>query len=311
MKRKKIPPVAEAEVMFKSALQCCICQEKGDHIHHLDGDPSNNTVDNLVLLCFRHHDEATVIGSLRKKLSHLTILNYRKHHYQVVESSRERQLGKFDSSLETLTEERLLFISKNAVIIIELEKIKEEYFGANWDERNNILERLNKFANHSNPRLALDIFEFLSLIAGQTQSGMTYSLATSVFGIVLNFFPPFYDEEKRPQAVELAKMCIHLGYNIAYDSFIHLRNIAIAMWGLTIIKYIYRSAKEYTLTELVEEVNRSYNELESILKRSEEKGLEDAQEMMKIFRADLNNAHLAFPMLTPHLMKRLEIDNIK
>ena len=96
-KRVKIPPATEAEVMFKSDLQCCICQQKGDHIHHLDSDPSNNNIDNLALLCFKHHDEATITGSLSKKLSRQTILNYREHHYKVIEFARQRQLGTFDS----------------------------------------------------------------------------------------------------------------------------------------------------------------------------------------------------------------------
>jgi Restriction endonuclease len=310
-KRTKIPPATEAEVMFKSDLQCCICQEKGDHIHHLDEVPSNNNIDNLALLCFTHHDLATIKGGLSKKLSRQTILNYREHHYKVIEFARQRQLGTFDKPLEALTEEKLLTISKNATIIIEIEKIKVEYFNANWDKRPDILADLNRFINHSNHRLALDIFEFLSLIAGQTRGGMTYNLGASVFGTVLVFFPSFYDEEKRPQAVELAKKCIHLGDNIAYDSFIYLDNIAVAMWGLTIIKFIYRSAKEYDLTELIDEVKRTYNELDSTLKRTERKDLGDALEMVKIFRADLDEWSLAFPMLTQQLMTRLEIDNKK
>lgn len=310
-RRVKIPPATEAEVMFKSNLQCCICQQKGDHIHHLDSDPSNNNIDNLALLCFKHHDEATITGSLSKKLSRQTILNYREHHYKVIEFSRQRQLGTFDKPVETMTEEKFLIIAKNATIIVEIEKIKEQYFAENWDKRPGILGLLNKFTNHSNHRLALDIFEFLSLIAGQTRGGMTYNLGSSVFETVLEFFPSFYDEEKRPQAIELAKKCIHLGDNIAYDSFIHLNNIAIAMWGLTTIKFIYRSAKEYSLTELIEEVNRTYNELESTLQRPERKDLGDAQEIVKIFRADLDEWSLSFPILKPHLMKRLEIDNKK
>lgn len=308
-KKGEIFASTEAEVMFKSDLQCCICQKKGDHIHHLDSDPSDNNIDNLTLLCFKHHNEAIITGSLSKKLSRLTILNYREHHYKVIEYARQRQLGRFDSPVGTLTEEKLLITSINAIIIVELEKIKEEYFASDWDERVYILEKLNKFVIHSNHRLALDVFEFLSLIAGQTRGGMTYNLASSVFETTLEYFQSFNNEEMRPQAVELAKMCIHLGDNISYDSFIHLRNIAIAMWGLTIIKFIYRAAKEYNLTELLEEVIRSYDELESTLKRPERKDLGDAREMVRIFRADLDNRKLAFPILTPHLMKRLEIDN--
>lgn len=310
-KRKKIPRSTEAEVMFKSDLQCCICQQKGDHIHHLDGDPNNNDIDNLALLCFKHHDEATKTGSLSKKISALTIEQYREHHYKAIQYARKSQLGKFDKSVEALTEEKLLTTAKNAVIIVEIEKIKEEYFNASWSKREKILGQLGKFVNHTNHRLALDVFEFLSLISGQTRGGMTYNLGASVFGTVLEFFPSFHNEEKRQQAIELAKKCIHIGDNITYDSFIHLRNIAIAMWGLTIIKFIYRSAKEYQITELMDEVNRTYDELESTLNRPERNDLGDAQEMVKIFREDLEKWDLAFPVLTSHLMERIEIDNKK
>lgn len=305
----KIPPKVEAEVMFNSHLQCCVCQEKGDHIHHLDADPSNNNIDNLVLLCFNHHNEATIKGSLSKKLSRQTILKYRERHYQFIENARQKQLGTFNSSIETLTEEKLLIASKNAVIIIEIEKIKEQYFSEEWDKRDNILGQLTKFVNHSNHRLAWEIFEFLSLIAGQTRGGMTYSLASSVFETVLDFFPSFNEEGKRAQTIELAKICIHLGNNIAYDSFIHLRNISVAMWGLTIIKYIYRSAKKNDFSDLIEEINQIYNELESTLRRPERTDLGDAQEMVKIFRKDLDEWDLSFPSLPHHLMKRFDVCN--
>lgn len=104
-----------------------------------------------------------------------------------------------------MTEEKILVIAKNSIVIVEIKKIKKQYLGANWDKWPDILGQLNKFINHSNHRLALDIFEFLSLIPGQIRGGMTYDLGTSVFGIVLDFFPSFYDEEKDHKQLNLLK----------------------------------------------------------------------------------------------------------
>jgi hypothetical protein len=306
-RKTKIPSKVEAEVMFKSHLQCCVCQEKGDHIHHLDANPSNNSIDNLVLLCFNHHNEATIKGSLSKKLSQQTILKFREHHYHLIENARQKQIEAFDSPVEALTEEKLLSASKNAAIIIEIEKIKEQYFSEGWAQRGDILGQLTKFVNHSNHRLVLEIFEFLSLISTQTRGGMTYRLASSVFETVLDFFPSFKDEEERVQTIELAKICIHLGNNMAYDSFIHLRNVSVAMWGLTIIKFIYRFAKKSGFSDLNDEINQVYDELESTLRRSERTDLGDAQEIVKIFRKDLEEWDLSFPSLPPYLMKRLDL----
>ncbi|OFX21011.1 MAG: hypothetical protein A2033_11845 [Bacteroidetes bacterium GWA2_31_9] len=224
---------------------------------------------------------------------------------------KQQELKLFDHPVNELTEEKLLTANKNALIILELENIKERYFSSNWDKQEEIITEIYKFSNHSNHRIALEIFEFLLAISDETRSGMTYKMGTSVFGSVLDFFPSFHDEETRQQSIELARKCILIGDNIAYDSFIHLRNIAIAMWGLTIIKFIYRSAKKIELFELMEEVNQKYNELESNLQRPERTDLDDAQEMTKIFRADLEEWSLSFPMLTPHLMQRLTIDNKK
>ena len=55
--RVKIPKATEDDLMLKSKGNC-YCGKRGDQIHHIDGDPSNNNFDNLVLLCFDHHDDA-------------------------------------------------------------------------------------------------------------------------------------------------------------------------------------------------------------------------------------------------------------
>jgi hypothetical protein len=308
----KVPPKTVGELLFKTNLQCCVCKNRGQQIHHLNGNKYDHRIDNLAYLCITPcHDEATKTGGLSRKLNRETIINFREHHYQTVKNARQKELGTFDHPIPELTEEKLLTASKNALIIIELERIKEEYFSASWDKRVEILGQLSKFTNHSNHRLALDIFEFLSLIAYQTRGGMTYNMACSIFGTILDFFQSLHDEENRIQSIQLAKTCIHIGDNIAYDSFIHLRNIAVAMWGLTIMKFIYRSAKENEINELMNEVNQAYDRLESTLHRPERNDLGDAKEMVKIFREDLNEWDLAFPLLTEHLMKRLSIDEKK
>lgn len=55
--------------MYNSAFACVICAQKGDHIHHIDKNNSNNSYDNLVLLCQEHHDEAHTIRELSLTLT--------------------------------------------------------------------------------------------------------------------------------------------------------------------------------------------------------------------------------------------------
>jgi len=305
-KRIKIPTSTEGQLLYQTDYKCCVCNERGDHIHHLDGNPSNNNLDNLVFLCFKDHDLASSKGPSRKSLTKETIINYRNHHYQVIDNRRKKELGVLDKPIPELTDEKLLTVTKNALIILEIENIKTKYFEAEWDKRAVILNELDKYVNHKNNRLAYDILEFLSSAASQTRSGMTENVALSIFGHILNFSPSFYDKQERKQTIELAKQCIHIGDNIAYDSFIYLRKINIAMYGLTIMKFIYREAKRNKILELQNEVENSYEELKSTVQRHERNDLGDALETLQIFYADLEVWDLAFPILPEHLMKRLD-----
>ena len=67
-KRVKIPKRIEDEVMLKSQGKC-YCGKQGDQIHHIDKNSSNNDFDNLVIVCFGHHDDASVKEGLKKRLN--------------------------------------------------------------------------------------------------------------------------------------------------------------------------------------------------------------------------------------------------
>lgn len=60
-KKKRIPISKELKnkVYDIAGGKCQECGKKGNlKIHHIDGNPSNNRITNLVLLCGNHHDDA-------------------------------------------------------------------------------------------------------------------------------------------------------------------------------------------------------------------------------------------------------------
>ena len=71
-RRKDIPQSIKEEVMKRDNFQCRISYEKINlHIHHIDGNPLNNDVDNLILLskkCHKAIHTAIIIGYSNKKL---------------------------------------------------------------------------------------------------------------------------------------------------------------------------------------------------------------------------------------------------
>jgi hypothetical protein len=58
-KRLPIPDKTKNKVYDMAGGKCQECGKKGNlKIHHIDGNPSNNRITNLVLLCGNHHDDA-------------------------------------------------------------------------------------------------------------------------------------------------------------------------------------------------------------------------------------------------------------
>lgn len=82
--RATIPPEVVADVLVTARRRCCICfglsndaEEKKGQVAHLDRDASNNSRDNLVFLCFDHHDQYDSRTSQSKGLTVDEVSRYR------------------------------------------------------------------------------------------------------------------------------------------------------------------------------------------------------------------------------------------
>ena len=79
-KRIPIPKDVENDLLFKNDMSCCICQKSGGVIiHHIDGNPANNEIDNLAVLCQEHHDTIHKKGGLTKNFTPQIIKKYKRH----------------------------------------------------------------------------------------------------------------------------------------------------------------------------------------------------------------------------------------
>jgi hypothetical protein len=95
--RPKIPDAIQAEVLVRCRRRCCVCYGlnrdetiKKGQIAHLDQDRSNNALENLVFLCFDHHDEFDSTTSQAKGLTRAEVCRYKAgllQHYSVWEST--------------------------------------------------------------------------------------------------------------------------------------------------------------------------------------------------------------------------------
>ena len=127
--------------------------------------------------------------------------------------------------------------------------------------------------------------------------------ALPIYWEILDFGFLIANEDDKNKSIKLAKKLIDIGYQMSYDLMIKKDNLKSAMYSLTILKFVYKIAKQNSFDEILEEVLKYYGELESHLKRPERNDLVNAQELVKYFRDDLDNYNLSFPPLSKKLME--------
>ncbi len=84
--RIRIPEDLVTKVLFASDRTCCVCREpkRKTEIHHIDGDPSNNELANLALLCKDDQSEAHTNHAFARNLTPDLIRKYNESWHAIV-----------------------------------------------------------------------------------------------------------------------------------------------------------------------------------------------------------------------------------
>lgn len=77
-KRPPVPRKIQTALLVGNRHACCVCQKNRVQIHHIDGNPANNDLSNLAALCLDHHNNASMVLGLTKKLQPEQILQYKQ-----------------------------------------------------------------------------------------------------------------------------------------------------------------------------------------------------------------------------------------
>lgn len=97
-KRVAVPPEVQARVLTRCRRRCCLCyfvagktEEVAGQIAHIDKNPANPDISNLVFLCLDHHDEYDSSTSVSKNYTPQEVCHYRSlldakfgHNHQVL-----------------------------------------------------------------------------------------------------------------------------------------------------------------------------------------------------------------------------------
>lgn len=90
--RKSIPSPLAAEVLYMSNRTCCVCTEPGKpiQIHHIDENPSNNSIENLAVLCLHCHEDTQISGGFGRKLDAAQVSKFREQWIMRVNFRRNK-----------------------------------------------------------------------------------------------------------------------------------------------------------------------------------------------------------------------------
>lgn len=286
--RIRIPKSVSALIDLRSNLKCCVCQRRGQQIHHLDGDPANNVFENLALLCFEHHDEATRTGGLGRKLGAETIRLFRKHWYSRVEADLQPTANLRTGVGSSTYDETLA-----ALAVHEVRKISCVAQGCDrpWAKVQQQLEALLPYASHSDFRVRREVLEGLDGLATQTRTGMPGEVARAICGIGSSTMPAWnvhapIRRDALPEELEILEAGLALGTGVAYDGAKYLDDIAVVDAGGDLMARVLRLAIVNRLEGLAAQAQRSFGEVADAARTGENPGLADVLTWLAFLNQD-------------------------
>lgn len=202
-------------------------------------------------------------------------------------------------------------IARTALIQLKIEKIRSRVSVKSWIKTEKELNKLYLFVDYSNSEIAKKVIFLLSKVGNYARFKIPEETASNIADLVTVYIPTEFKDEKESNDYISTMQSLYIGYSLAYDAFIHLNNYRIAMHGLHIWKFIYRHAKRNNNKKIVQEVYDNYRDLENTLKRPEREDLAEARQLVKIFKDDLEDSSMAFPILPNDLMNTIYMQEKK
>ncbi|MGE5692828.1 MAG: HNH endonuclease, partial [Candidatus Zixiibacteriota bacterium] len=171
MTRKPIPSEVQKEVLVSSRRRCAVCfglygdtKVKKGQIAHLDQDNTNTTIENLVFLCLKHHDEYDSRTSQSKGFTDAEVKKYREELYTFVKDQPLAALVDYPVIKGKKVSKRPSFSVEVYDRRIVVYRIVRDCLGEIFASATISLEKLQEFARGTDEAIFLfdrDVAEYL------------------------------------------------------------------------------------------------------------------------------------------------------
>lgn len=203
-KRAKIPHKTEVKLLMMNKHQCCICRNLKSssdvEIHHINGNSSDNRLENLSVLCSYHHKLAHgALGNSKKLLAEEIKINKNFWEKRVLE---EIKIKKKSVSIQERKQLEILYkfeISKRKNEILSLPQKQQQLRRAHYEFLQQLL--IEEFI--SGLKLRPIILKAFSDIGIQSagDSDVSLPLIDAIGGLFLHLVGPedvkIYPDDKR------------------------------------------------------------------------------------------------------------------
>ncbi|MBA7668996.1 hypothetical protein ES703_77119 [subsurface metagenome] len=193
-----IPQNIADKIMFSNNHTCCICRIKGKHvqIHHIDGDSSNNTMENLAILCLECHSKVTSNEGFGRSYTAGEVKQYKRTWEFMV---RKTLIGE---ERETSSKEGISFFDQTASEILAMNDGDPRI-----SEKLEMLANLNIIVGCTDE--ILGTFFHLAVISSMSQKQTAAMLARHIYELFPHLVGPDMvpldadDEHRLEQGVKL------------------------------------------------------------------------------------------------------------
>ena len=286
-RRVQVPAAMVAAVQFNSDMRCCVCEgaRPGHHIHHIDGDPGNNEVSNLVLLCFDHHEAASKTGGLSRKLDSATIRRYMDWWHDMVSRRRNAELRPMSGSTESGPKFEV------ALQAVQVAGLRTNWRLADLNDKASFRAALtyaNALSKESGHRIRFEALEVAAQAAGRVRARMPIEMIRLIASIACNAAVQIASPMRTSRQVskrerELLAVGSSVGYSLVHDGATYLEDLKAVDAGADVLWLTLRCATANRLTDVQRKVLENF---EWAIGSARKAGLDDAVHWLEFQRAD-------------------------